>query len=198
MRIFLLRLSKGYTRPFKLNDLPGAGRIDLACRCITTAIFISEALRKNVEFRLVLEGPPEPPKTITFISQRLRRVYPDERNIASHINIALEKSMKMRKNERIESEAGIFIERTGFEKNVRELAEATQLIYLHPRGKDIQEFSFDKDVCFVLGDHRGLSKNNERFLKRMGAEVISLGKITYLASQVIAICHYELDRRGIE
>ena len=151
-----------------------------------------------MEFRLVLEGPPEPPKTITFFSHRLRRVYPDERNIASHINIALQKSMKMGKDERVESEDGIFIERRGFEKNVRELAEKTQLIYLHPRGKDIREFSFERNVCFVLGDHRGLSKKNERFLKRMGAEIISLGRVTYLASQVIAICHYELDRRGME
>jgi tRNA pseudouridine-54 N-methylase len=47
----------------------------------------------------------------------------------------------------------------------------------------------------VLGDHKGLPKKTESLLERIGAEKVSVGKITYLASHVIVICHNELDRR---
>ena len=103
MREFILLARKAFTIPFKLNDLPGAGRIDLVTRCISTAIFISEALRKDVKFYAVLEGPTSPPKIVTFDTSNLKNVYPDERNIASHIKIALEKGINLKLGEEIES-----------------------------------------------------------------------------------------------
>lgn len=52
MREFIL-FSRGITREFKLNDLPNAGRMDLIARCISTAIFLSYSLRKDVKFHVV-------------------------------------------------------------------------------------------------------------------------------------------------
>lgn len=195
MREFILKASKAFTTPFNINDLPGSGRIDLVCRCISNAFFVSEAIRKDVCFHAVLEGPREPPKLLSFFGSELRNIAPDERNIASWIRKALEIGIGLKKGEERKVAPGIFIAKKSFEELVRERAKEKQLIYLHADGKDIREFEFKDDFCFILGDHKGLPKKTEIFLERIGAEKVSVGKITYLASQVIVICHNELDRR---
>ncbi|MEM5805494.1 MAG: hypothetical protein QW156_03195 [Candidatus Aenigmatarchaeota archaeon] len=72
MREFILKASKAFTKPFNLNNLPGAGRMDLVCRCATNALWLSHALRSNVIFHAVLEGPNKPPKVISFYSNELK------------------------------------------------------------------------------------------------------------------------------
>ncbi|MEM5836413.1 MAG: tRNA (pseudouridine(54)-N(1))-methyltransferase TrmY [Candidatus Aenigmatarchaeota archaeon] len=195
MREFILKASKAFTRPFNLNDLAGSGRIDLVCRCISNAFFISEAIRKDVRFHAVLEGPPKPPKLISFFGENLKRITPDERNIGAWINKAVNLGLDLEKNEERIVGDGIKVSKKSFEELVKEKAKETQLIYLNPKGIDIREFEFEKNVCFVLGDHKGLPKNTERLLDRIGAKRISVGKLTYLASHVIVICHNELDRK---
>ncbi|MEM5805493.1 MAG: hypothetical protein QW156_03190 [Candidatus Aenigmatarchaeota archaeon] len=59
----------------------------------------------------------------------------------------------------------------------------------------MRKVEFNENVCFILGDHLGLNRNEEKFLKRVGVKKISLGKIEYLASHCITIVHYELDRK---
>lgn len=197
MREFILLARKGLTKPFSLKDLPGAGRIDLVARCISSAVFISHAIRKDVIFHAVLYGPPEPPKTISFYAKKLRAVSPDERNIASHLNIALRKSDELKKDEILETEPGITISKKSFEQLVEEKLEAgKQVIYMHPAGKDLKKFKLSTDWVALLGDHLGLPKKIEKFLKNCKVERISVGRLEYLASQVITIIHYELDRRG--
>ena len=67
MREFILRASKTVTNPnyINLNDLPGAGRLDLVCRCVTNALFISNDMRRDTIIHVVLEGPNYPPKTVS-------------------------------------------------------------------------------------------------------------------------------------
>jgi tRNA (pseudouridine54-N1)-methyltransferase len=195
MREFILKASKAFTSPFNLNDLAGSGRIDLVCRCISNAFFISEAIRRDVCFHVVLEGPKEPPKLISFFGSELKNVSPDERNIASWIKKALEVGLGFKKGEEKIISPGIRVAKKSFEELVKEKAKSCQLIYLHPKGKDIRELEFKENFCFVLGDHKGLPKKTESLLERIGAEKVSVGKITYLASHVIVICHNELDRR---
>jgi tRNA (pseudouridine54-N1)-methyltransferase len=196
MREFILKASKAFTTPFNLNDLAGSGRIDLVCRCISNAFFLSEAIRKDVCFYAVLEGPREPPKLISFFGSRLKRMTPDERNIGAWINKALKAGLGLEKGKERKVSDGIRVAKKSFEVLVKEKAKSSELIYLHPQGKDVREFEFGKDVCFVLGDHKGLPRNTEKFLERLGAEKISVGKNIYLASHVIVICHNELDRRS--
>jgi tRNA (pseudouridine54-N1)-methyltransferase len=183
MREFVLLARRAVTRPFRLNDLPSsAGRMDLVCRCISNALFISEAIRKDVIIHVILGGPDRPPRLITFDGSTLRNVSPDERNIASHIRIALERGMNLKLNESINVSPGIKIAKRSFENLVKEKAKTTQLIYLHPRGTDIKNFNFDENICVILGDHLGIPKNTEKLLKRLNVEKVSVGKTTYLAS----------------
>ncbi len=196
MREFILRALKAFTSPnFSLNDLPGAGRMDLVCRCISSALWISNDLRRDTKIHVVLEGKPLPPKTITFYGKELKGLSPDERNIASHIRLALKKGLNLKMNEEVEVWSGIKIAKKSFESLVKEKAKEFQLIYLHPKGKDIREFEFKEKVCFVLGDHIGIPRKTEKLLDRIGAERVSLGPKVYLASHCITIVNYELDRR---
>ncbi|MEM5829383.1 MAG: tRNA (pseudouridine(54)-N(1))-methyltransferase TrmY [Candidatus Aenigmatarchaeota archaeon] len=195
MREFILKASKAFTMPFNLNDLAGSGRIDLVCRCISNAFFISEAIRKDVCFHVVLEGPKYPPKLISFFGSELKNISPDERNIGAWIRKAVEAGLELKKGDEKRISDGIIVAKKSFEELVREKARRSQLVYLHPKGKDIREFEFEENFCFVLGDHKGLPKKTESLLDRIGAKKVSVGKITYLASHVIVICHNELDRR---
>jgi tRNA (pseudouridine54-N1)-methyltransferase len=195
VREFILKTSKAFTKPFNLNDLPGAGRIDLVCRCVTSALFLSFALRRDVAFHAVLEGPDKPPKIVSFYSNELKGVAPDERNVASHIKIAVEKGYNLNLNEEIKVSPGIKIVKKSFEQLIKEKLKTVKLFYLHPKGKDIRKVEFEGNICFILGDHLGLPIATEKLLKRLKIEKISLGKIEYLASSCIAICNYELDRR---
>ena len=195
MREFILKASKAFTSPFNLNDLVGSGRIDLVCRCISNAFFVSEAIRKDVCFHAILEGPREPPKLISFFGSELKNISPDEKSIASLIRRALKAGLGLKKGEEKFVSSGIKVAKKSFEELIKEKAKSCQLIYLYPKGKDIREFEFREDFCFVLGDQKGLPKKTESLLERVGAEKVSVGKITYLASHVIVICHNELDRR---
>lgn len=194
MREFILKASKAFTKMFRLNDLPGAGRMDLVCRCVTNALWLSHALRRDIIFHAALEGPDRPPKILSFDGEKLVGVSLDERNIASNICIALEKGYNLRSNEEIELPSRIKIAKKSFEQLVKEKSKTTQLFYLHPKGKDIRKVEFTQNVCFILGDHLGLPSATEKLLKRFNVQKISLGKIEYLASNCVAICNYELDR----
>jgi tRNA (pseudouridine54-N1)-methyltransferase len=195
MREFIL-FSRGVTKEFKLNDLPNAGRMDLIARCISTAIFLSYSLRKDVKFHAVLNGPPSPPLTVTFFTNELKNVSPDERNIASHINIAIKNFRFGKKN----SQRGIYIDKKSFEELIKEKIEEygnNNIFYLHMDGEDIRNIEIKKDSVFILGDNKGIPKKEENFLLRNEIRKVSVGRIEYLTSQVIAIVNYEMDRRGL-
>jgi tRNA pseudouridine-54 N-methylase len=51
-----------------------------------------------------------------------------------------------------------------------------------------------KNPIFIIGDHIGLPKSDEKFIKRFNAKKISLGKKRYFAKDVIAVLNYMCDR----
>jgi tRNA (pseudouridine54-N1)-methyltransferase len=210
MRAFILFAGKAVTSPdFHLNDLPGSGgRMDLVARCITQAIWLSDEIRKNVAIYCVLNGPPNPPKTIGFFSDKLKRVSPDERNIASWIKKALE-YITVRKDKSMEKEEteewkgiqeGIFISNKDLISLVEELKNSCgfELYLLHKDGEDIRKVRISDESCFILGDHIGLPKELEKELEKLGITKISIGPKMYLASTCIAVVNNELDKRGID
>ncbi|MCD6482662.1 MAG: tRNA (pseudouridine(54)-N(1))-methyltransferase TrmY [Candidatus Aenigmarchaeota archaeon] len=199
IREFIVRARKARTDPFfNLNDLPGSGgRMDLVARCISSALFVSENLRKDTIVHVVLEGPSRPPRIVTFYGETLRKVAPDERNIASHIKIALEKGLNLKTGEEIDVSPGIKISKKSWESLIKEKQNECKLFYLHSKGERIGNIDLEKydHVCFILGDHKGMPKKSEQLLKKLNVERISLGRVTYFASHSITIAHYELDKR---
>jgi len=194
MRTFVLFSRKGVTTSnFSLNDLPGSGgRMDLICRCVNSALWISCGLRRDTRIFLVLNGPSSPPATILFEGSSLRRVSPDERNIASWIKKALDCTGK--NGDWVKVQEGIKVSKMSFQDVIKDLKE---IYVLHERGRFIREVEIAKNPVFVLGDNIGLPRKEEKFAERFGAEKISLGKTSYLASHCISMIHYEMDTREI-
>src|SRR3990172_7644447 len=93
MKEFIIIGHRAVTTTFSLNDLPGAaGRMDILCRCINAALFLSHDLRRDVRVYLMLKGQPAPSKIIRFDGKDVRYLNPDERSAASLIRKALEKN----------------------------------------------------------------------------------------------------------
>jgi len=207
-RNFVLLLRKGATAKFSLNDIPGSGgRMDIGCRALTQAIWLSHDIRRDTNFYLVCEGPPNPPVTILFLGKSIKRVSPDERNIASWINKSLElvssaKNASKAKENWLKIQEGIRVRKIGFIPLLKELKEEEKhdVYVLHEKGEAFENVEIEIDdlrpLTFVLGDHIGLPKKEEDYvLNIIGAKKVSLGRKSYLASSCIAIVHYLLDKK---
>ena len=186
MRTFVLWARKAKTTAnFSLDDLPGSGRMDLVCRCISNALCTSDHLRKDTRIYVILEGPPTPPITLLFDGGLLQQLDFDERSIAQHIQNAL----------RGKTMLGVTVQKKSFERLIQELATTSQLIYLHEKGEDLRLAPFQENTTFLFGDFLGLPAKTELFLERLHAKQISLGPKSLFASHCVTLVHNELDRR---
>lgn len=189
MREFVLYARKAVTSPdFALDDLPSSGgRMDLVARCVCNALWISHALRRDACIHVVACGSPKPPLVISCYGDALRDVSPDERSIAGWIQKVLGQKR---------TNPGIHVRALSFQELIKERAADGAFFYLlHERGRALGEVPLRADAVFILGDHLGLPRNEERFVERFEHDRISVGSISYLASQCITILHYELDRK---
>ena len=196
MRTFIIKANEAHTRvDFKLNDLPGtSGRIDVLCRVLNSAFLLSRGFRKNVRVWLLLYGPPDPPKAIRFEGSKLKvRLNPDERSTAKLIMKALKTGENLRgPGKEVEVYPGLYVSKRTFEDVIRLTLKNSALYYLHEEGRPITDVPFPSNVAFVLGDHRGLSQEDEAFLTGL-AERVSVGRKSYLASHVVAYVNIFLD-----
>jgi len=159
---------------------------------------ISNALRKDTAIHVVLEGPPEPPKTISFYGAELRGMAWDERSIAEFIKRALSKGRSLAIEESVDVWHGVKIAKKSFEALVKtKAAEGKQIVYLHKKGADIRNAQLHSELVVVFGDYIGMPRATEKLLDRLGAERISLGPKMLFAAHCIIIVHNELDRRGL-
>lgn len=195
MRDFVIIAHKAVTTgDFSLNDMPGsAGRMDILCRCINSSLFLSHDLRRDVQVHLVLLGDPDPGKIVRFDGEHIRYLNPDERSAGSLIKKALQKEAGERETR---STPGVFIRRGGLDTLLSEFREAgRRFIYLHEDGEDIREVSdLRGDAVFILGDHMGVTEEEERIIKGQGADTISLGPIPLHADHCIILINNEIDR----
>lgn len=188
MKSFIIIGHKAVTTPFSLNDLPGAaGRMDILCRCVNAALFLSHDLRRDVRVYLVLKGG-SPSKLIRFDGAQVRYLSPDERSAASLIKKALE---KIAQDFWTESTPGVSIRKGGFEDLLKELNK--KVIYLREDGMDIRGKKFEEPL-FVLGDHEGLTGDEEKIIEGYEHEILSVGQISLHADHCIVLLHNEMDR----
>ncbi len=195
MREFLLRALKAHTSSFDVDNLPEAGKMDIVCHCISNALWVAKGLRPDTIIHVNLEGPKNPPKTISFYGEKLKGFAFDEKGIAKFIKFSLEKGEDLKLNESLEVFPGVVVSKRSFESIVKEKSKDYQLIYLHKKGKNIREFNFKENILVIFGDYIGMPRKTEFLLDRLNAERVSLGKIEYHASQCITIVNNELDLR---
>ena len=193
MKDFIIIGHKAVTGTFSLNDLPGAaGRMDILCRCVNASLFLSHDLRRDVRVFLIMKGEPSPPKLIRFDGSAVRYLSPDERSAASLIKKALEKNAQ---DFWTESTPGVSVRKGDLEDLLKELDK--KIIYLREDGEDIRKKNFCEalDPLFLLGDHLGLTEDEERIVVGYDPEIISVGQLSLHADHCIVLLHNEMDRR---
>ncbi|ETA67052.1 MAG: tRNA (pseudouridine54-N1)-methyltransferase [Methanolobus sp.] len=180
---------------FSLNDLPGsAGRMDILCRCVNSALFLSHGMRRDVNVHLVLQGEPDPAKVVRFNGEKLKYLNPDERSSGSLIKKALEKDAIEYETQ---STPGVYIRRAGLEQLLNEFSEAGRdIYYLKEDGEDIREYSeLNSDAVFILGDHMGVTEEEEVMIDRVAKCTLNIGPISLHSDHCMIIIHNELDMR---
>ena len=193
MRNFVIVGHKATTNPnFSLEDIPGtSGRLDILCRSVTAAFVISHGIRKDVCVYLVLLGG-EIPKTIQLRGETLRHLNPDERTTAALLKKALAVPATQ---EWAMSTSGIFV-RTGGLAQVLDDLKDVRMIYLREDGLDIRSLgagALAGDAAFILGDHTGMTPEEETMISEAGAEVISLGPTSLHADHCIVLMNWFMD-----
>jgi tRNA (pseudouridine54-N1)-methyltransferase len=176
---------------FSLNDLPGAGRMDVACRCVTSSLLLSHGIRNNISLYIHMLGEPDPPKTLLFKGDHMKYLSPDERSTASLIKKAL--SLKVSRSW-ITSTPGVFVSRLTLDEILDDLSEKGEIFLLDEGGKDIRNVELKGDISFVLGDHLGLTSPQKNLVRKKCTECVSVSPLSLHADQCIVIVLNELDR----
>ena len=180
MREFVIYSRTGKTSS-SFRNLREGGRLDLIYQCILMALFRSHGIRKDVVFRAILNGAPKPPLELIVEGATLRNVRTDENTWEGILRHVLSGG----------AHPGIFIRKNSLQHLIK---EKENVFVLEESGEDIKTIDLGSSPVFVLGDHVGLPRNEEKFILRYGKK-ISLGKTAYLAAACVANINYVLDLR---
>jgi tRNA (pseudouridine54-N1)-methyltransferase len=204
MRNFVVVGHKATTTPnFSLEDIPGtSGRLDILCRAVTAAFVLSHGIRKDVCVYLVLLGG-EAAKTIQLRGDTLRHLNPDERTTAALLKKALAVPAAAGWTM---STSGIFVRTGGLAEMLADLKDS-RLIYLREDGADIRQIFKDAEkastsgaspsgsAVFILGDHTGMTAEEEALLEQAGAGIVSLGPTSLHADHCIVLLNWLCDTK---
>jgi len=166
--------------------------MDLICRSIISALWLSNEMRKDTRINICLNGPPDPPLSLRFDGAKLKKVSPDERNVATWLKKSL-KYNDLADDSWMETHDGIYISKLDFE-GVLEKINKDRLYLLQKEGRDIREVKIQDDSNFILGDNIGLPENIVKKCEKLEAKKISLGPRNYFSSHSITLVHNEIDR----
>jgi tRNA (pseudouridine54-N1)-methyltransferase len=196
MRQFIVLGHTAPTEPdFDLDDLAGgAGRLDVLCRCVNSAFFLSHAIREDVRVYLVLSDAA----TIRLEGTELRYMNPDERNIASLLRQALETREEAIGHSEVESTPGIYVSNRGFESVLQTARREGTVVQLHEDGDGLSTMAPPEHPVFVLSDHQDFTDEEESMLAEVAEHRLSVGPKRLHADHTISVVHNYLDTDGYE
>ncbi len=188
-------LSHAVTTPdFTLKDLAGsAKRMDVVCRAVQAALFLSHGIRSDTILYAVLHGPPRPPVTVKLDGSLLRKVHPNERVLGIFMQKALRAVAIAPEGEWVESTPGIFVRSGGLAVLLEELGGRVCL--MREGAPDLRGTTVPADTVFVLGDYLDPEKEWLAELERRDPIYVSVGPRSVFASHAMVLLHNELDRR---
>lgn len=194
MRQFVVVGHDAPTTPedISLEDLPGAGRLDVLCRCVNSAFFLSHDIREDVRVHLVLDDE----YVIRFEGSELRRLNPDERSTAALIRGALEAREEAIGAMEADPSPGVYLGKGDFASTVGTVAEEGTLVELHEDGDAVVEVDPPDDPAFVLSDHHDFTDEEAALLADHADERVSLGPNAVHADHAITVAHNYLDTEG--
>ncbi|MDY6780916.1 MAG: tRNA (pseudouridine(54)-N(1))-methyltransferase TrmY [Halobacteria archaeon] len=189
----------GHTTPtsdFSLDDLPGAGRVDVLCRCVNSAFVLSHSVREDVRLHLVLRGEEE--ATVRFEGDELRYLNPDERSTAALIREALDEREEVVGHQEVESTPGVHVSKKGFEEVVEETSRRGEVIELHENGEPLVDAETPEHGVFVLSDDEDFTDEERGVLEEVADASRSVGLEVLHADHSMTVVHNWLDTEGFE
>ena len=192
MRQFVVLGHRAPTDPdFSLDDLAGgAGRLDVLCRCVSSALFLSHGIRDDVEVFLVLGDEV----TVRIDSRDLRYMSPDERNVAGLLKQALEAKNRAIGHREAESTPGIHVSKRGFAA-VLDGLDGT-VVELHEDGDPLADVAPPENPVFVLSDHEDFTEEEAVRLADRSDQRVRVGPEVLHADHAITVAHNYLDTDG--
>lgn len=167
------------TSNLSLDNLTGQGRLDVCCRTITTAFFLSNNFRKNVTYIAYFKTIEH---AIIISGAKVKGINPDERSTAGFIR-AVMRNRNIPGVKLVETQLLSLLEKS---KNVR---------VLHPSGEKIGlnnvKLIQNTPITFIIGDNKGILEPEFELLSNFTR--LSLGEKQYLSSNVITILNYLID-----
>lgn len=161
------------SKPLALNSLTAYGRLDVLCRCITAAFFLSDDFRKDVVLGIFFRKNA---KILEIQGDKVRGINPDERAIAG----VLKKVFQGRKF------SGISF----YSQNIETIVNNRKIIVLDAAGDSPAHLLNDNEY-FLIGDQMGFLEEDRYLFTDL--QRLSLGSQTYLSSQTITILNHLLD-----
>lgn len=173
---------------WSLDDLPGSGRADVACRNVQASLCLSHGVRPDVEVFLLFCHPT--PRALRLQGARIRRLYPDERSTAARLAKALGAPGAGPVWKGLEP--GIAVADLELVDLLAELP-GTPLL-LDPDGTPLQKVAWPRDPTLFLSDHRPFLPGEERVLATFATGRVSLGPAWYHGNLVAGVVHHALDQ----
>lgn len=194
MRQFVVLAHEVPTTPgLPLDDLPGSGgRVDVVCRAINSALFLSHDLRGDVRVHVVVDDT----YTIRFDGATLSGLHPDERSIAAKIDEALGVATAAIGHQPAEAAPGVTIYRMDTAATLEHLAESGSVVVLDPDGTPLAEWTPPPDPVFVISDHQPFTPADRATLDGIPTTQVSVGPRALHGHHVISIAHNYLDTEG--
>jgi tRNA (pseudouridine54-N1)-methyltransferase len=178
------------TPEFPLDDLPSAaGRLDVLCRCVNSALFLSHGIRE-ARVHLVLADT----YTLTVDGASVRNLNPDERSTAARVRDALAARNEAIGHQPATPSPGVELRRMGLDATLDRL-DGT-LVELHEEGVPLPEQSPPADPLFVLSDHRDFTDSEADLLADRADARVRVGPERLHADHAITVAHNWLDTDG--
>jgi len=186
-----------------LSDIPGAGRLDLLCRCVAAGVFLSHGIRERVRVHLVVADE----FTVTFDADSLRHLHPDERNVAARIRDALDAQDDAIGHMPADVSPGVELRRMGLEATLDRVLDTPgtssasadpTLVQLHEDGDPVVDAAPPTDPVFVLSDHNDFAPAERDLLADRAERRVRVGPELLHADHTVSVVHNWLDTDGYE
>ncbi len=179
---------------FSLDNLPASGgRMDLVARCIRSAFFLSDGIRRHTSLSILLLGGQQAPTTLRIDGTSVRFLRPDERRLAACLQKVLQSSVS-EDGSFCTVAPGMMLARIGL-RDLLAPPWVGPVFILDKEGIDARSVDLRDEATYVLGDHTGLSLKEKQWLCKHGAAKIKVGPVDIHAEDAIAILHNEIDRQ---
>jgi tRNA (pseudouridine54-N1)-methyltransferase len=179
---------------WNLNDLTaGAGRVDVLCRNVQSAFFLSHGLREDVESYSVFVESALRQKTVRIQGAHIQMLNPDERSTAARLQQALQAAWSVPDWKDVQR--GLAVARFGLEGLLDDLKGKATPVLLDPEGTPVESWDPPKDPLFLLSDHMPFTKAEYALLDGRGAQRVSLGPYWYHGNHAISVAQWWMDRR---